>query len=139
MKTHCLQTNETQHYGKGKCLRSRGWSRERVALIKSLIMRDRKWRAWGAFAKLSWNCQLITERPRWERPQSYNYRKRHTKTNKEINKLKCRLQSYFQTDFEVLEIAFWFKNSKTNFFLSRLLKMSYNNLPWVLSLTFNFL
>jgi len=24
MKTQCLQTNETQHYGKGKCLRSRG-------------------------------------------------------------------------------------------------------------------
>jgi len=32
MKTQCLQTNKTQHYWKGKCL-----SRERVALIKSLI------------------------------------------------------------------------------------------------------
>jgi len=37
MKTQCLQTNEIQHNGKGKCLRSRRWSRERVALIKSLI------------------------------------------------------------------------------------------------------
>jgi len=37
MKTQFLQTNETQHYGKGKCLRSKRWSRERVALIKSLI------------------------------------------------------------------------------------------------------
>jgi len=37
MKAQCLQTNEMQHYGKGKCLRSKGWSRERIALIKSLI------------------------------------------------------------------------------------------------------
>jgi len=37
MKAQCFQTNETQHYGKEKCLRSEGWSRERVALIKSLI------------------------------------------------------------------------------------------------------
>jgi len=28
-----------------------GWGRERVALIKSLIMRDRKRCAWGAIAK----------------------------------------------------------------------------------------
>ncbi len=37
MKTQCLQTNEMQHYWKGKCVRSKRWSRERVALIKSLI------------------------------------------------------------------------------------------------------
>ncbi len=37
MKTQYLLTNETQHYWKGKCLRSDRWSRERVALIKSLI------------------------------------------------------------------------------------------------------
>jgi len=37
MKTQCLQTNEMQHYWKGKYLRSKRWSRERVALIKSLI------------------------------------------------------------------------------------------------------
>jgi len=37
MKTACLQTNEMQHYGKGEYLRSKGWSRERVALIKNLI------------------------------------------------------------------------------------------------------
>ncbi len=38
MKTQCLQTNEMQHYGKGrKMLEKQGWSRERVALIKSLI------------------------------------------------------------------------------------------------------
>ncbi len=37
MKTQCFQTNETQHYWKGKSLRSERWSRERVALIKSLI------------------------------------------------------------------------------------------------------
>jgi len=38
MKTQCLKTNETQHYWKGKCLRSDRWSRERVAaLIKSLV------------------------------------------------------------------------------------------------------
>ncbi len=37
VKTQCLQTNETQHSGKGQCLRSRGWSRERAVLIKSLI------------------------------------------------------------------------------------------------------
>jgi len=42
MKTQCLQTNEMQHYGKGTCLRSKGWSRERVALIKSLIFQDEK-------------------------------------------------------------------------------------------------
>ena len=32
-----LQTNETQHYWKGNCLRSERWRRERVVLIKSLI------------------------------------------------------------------------------------------------------
>jgi len=37
MKTQCLQTNKKQNYWKGKCLRSKGWSRERIALIKSLI------------------------------------------------------------------------------------------------------
>jgi len=37
MKTQCLQTNEIQHYLKGKCLRRERCSRERVALIKSLI------------------------------------------------------------------------------------------------------
>jgi len=37
MKTQWLQTNETQHNWKGKCLRSDRWSRERVAIIKSLI------------------------------------------------------------------------------------------------------
>ncbi len=37
METQCLQANETQHYWKGKCLGSERWSRERVALIKSLI------------------------------------------------------------------------------------------------------
>jgi len=36
-----------------------GWGRERVALIKSLITRDRKRRALGAIAKSSWKCQLI--------------------------------------------------------------------------------
>jgi len=42
MKTQCLQTNETQHYcRKGKTLEA-GRGRERVALIKSLITRDRK-------------------------------------------------------------------------------------------------
>ena len=42
MKIQCLQTNETQHY----CRKENAWEvgrrRERVALIKSLIMRDRK-------------------------------------------------------------------------------------------------
>jgi len=60
MKTQCLQTNETQHYGKGKCLRSRGWSRERIVLTKSLILHEIEKRcAWGAVAKSSWKCQLI--------------------------------------------------------------------------------
>jgi hypothetical protein len=31
-ETQCLQTNEMRHYGKGKCLRGEGWSRERVGL-----------------------------------------------------------------------------------------------------------
>ncbi len=42
MKTQCLQTNETQHY----CRKKNTWEarrgRERVALIKCLITRDRK-------------------------------------------------------------------------------------------------
>ncbi len=54
-----LQTNKTQHYGKGKCSRSERWSRERVVLIKSLIYGRWKSRVWGAVAKLSWICQLI--------------------------------------------------------------------------------
>jgi hypothetical protein len=43
MKTQCIQTNEMQHYWKGKCLRSDRWSRERVVLIKSLIYKRWKW------------------------------------------------------------------------------------------------
>ncbi len=42
MKTQCLQTNETQHYlGKESAL-GKGGGIERVALIKSLIKRDRE-------------------------------------------------------------------------------------------------
>jgi hypothetical protein len=35
----CLQTNETKHYFRE---RKEAWERNRVALIKSLIMRDRR-------------------------------------------------------------------------------------------------
>jgi len=68
MKTQCLQTNETQHYGKGKCLRSEGWSRERVALIKSLIYA--RWKrdaleAWlpNRAENVSWYLQLFKNSP----------------------------------------------------------------------------
>ena len=44
---------------KGTCLRSKRKSRERVALIKSLIYARWKSHAWGAVARLSWKCQLV--------------------------------------------------------------------------------
>ncbi len=37
MKTQCLQTNEMQHYWKGKHLRNEGCSGEGVAIIKTLM------------------------------------------------------------------------------------------------------
>ena len=40
---------------KGKALEKRGEEENRVALIKSLIMRDRKSRAWGARIKCDQN------------------------------------------------------------------------------------
>jgi len=52
MKTQCLQTNETQQYWKGKCLRSERWSRERVVLIKSLIYK--RWKE----TRLRRGCQI---------------------------------------------------------------------------------
>ena len=63
MKTQCLQTNQTQNYWKWrkKYLRSGRRSRERVALIKSLIYARWKSHAWGAVAKSSWKCQLIKD------------------------------------------------------------------------------
>ncbi len=42
MKTQCLQTTETQHYCRKENTWEVGRGRERVTLIKSLIMRDRK-------------------------------------------------------------------------------------------------
>ncbi len=42
MKTQRLQTNETQHYCRNENASKTGWGREREALIKSLITRDRK-------------------------------------------------------------------------------------------------
>ena len=42
MKTQCLQTYEVQHYCRKENAGVAGWGRERVALIKSLIMQDRK-------------------------------------------------------------------------------------------------
>jgi len=43
MKTQCLQTNEIQHYCRKENAREAGQGRERVVLIKSLVMRDRKY------------------------------------------------------------------------------------------------
>ena len=43
MNTYCLQTNKMQHLLlKGKVLEKRGEEENRVALFRSLIMRDRK-------------------------------------------------------------------------------------------------
>ncbi len=42
METQCLQTNETQHYCKKENAREAGQGRERAALIKNLITRDRE-------------------------------------------------------------------------------------------------
>ena len=43
MKTYCLQTNKTQHLLlKGKALEKHDEEENRVALIKSLITRDKK-------------------------------------------------------------------------------------------------
>jgi hypothetical protein len=42
MKTHCLQTNETQHYCRKENAWEVGLGRKRVELIKSLITWDRK-------------------------------------------------------------------------------------------------
>ncbi len=49
--TQCLQTNETQHYCRMENAWEVGRGRERVELIKSLITRDRKRRAWGTIAR----------------------------------------------------------------------------------------
>jgi len=51
MKTQCFQTNEIQHCLGKESAWEAGWGRERVALVKSFIMQDRKRRAWGVVAK----------------------------------------------------------------------------------------
>ncbi len=70
---HTMFTNKQDSalLGKEKSLRSKRRSRERVALIKSLIYARWKSRAWGVVVKSSWKFQLI-HRIEWRRtPHKY--------------------------------------------------------------------
>ncbi len=90
MKTQCLQTNETQHYWKGKCLRSKRWSRERVALIKSLIYA--RWKE----TRLKGDCQIDDKNVSW-----YSYRVCH------VFRL-TKQDYYFWVDFDHFKIEQYF-------------------------------
>jgi len=98
-----------------------GLGRERVALIKSLITRDRKRCTWGAVAKSSWKCQLMKC---WRLKTLFNikitslkelislFRKKHSQTNL---KLAAMLPTLRNTDF--------YRNSSSSWIFIRTIRL----------------